>query len=37
LPRRLAADATLPCLESTLVDLLLEKGWWSMEDVQAGL
>ena len=37
LPRRPAAEATLPCLESALVDLLLEKGWWSMEDVQTGL
>ena len=37
LPRRPAADATLPCLESALVDLLLEKGWWSMEDIQTGL
>ena len=37
LPRRPAAEATSSCLESALVDLLLEKGWWSMKDVQTDL
>ena len=34
LPRHPATEAVSPPLESALVDLLLEKGWWSMEDIQ---
>jgi hypothetical protein len=37
LPRHPATEAISPCLESALVDLLLEKGWWSMEDIQTAL
>jgi hypothetical protein len=37
LPRRPAAETISPPLESALVDLLLDKGWWSMEDIQTAL